>query len=129
MFPDEIPAWGDERLRAEAVSLLGVWARTRRLLRSRALANAAEGNAPVLQALEMQILIAIAVGPDQTVGELAARLELIPQTVSKALKRLRDEKLVVDAKEAGDRRTRTHCATRRGSELAEQFVRATIAEN
>ena len=75
----------------------------------------------------MQVLVALWLAKGQSVGQLAARLELRPTTVSNGLRRLHAESLVRDELDPEDRRRRRQALTKKGTRLAERFIEATQA--
>jgi DNA-binding MarR family transcriptional regulator len=74
--------------------------------------------------LDVQVLIAVWLNPDRTVGEIAEQLALIPQTASKSLRRLQDAGLVVEDIDVRNRRARRQALTRPGRKLTTAFIRA-----
>ena len=73
---------------------------------------------------ELQVLLALVIKSDQTVGELAASLELKSPTVSNAVKRLAGAKpaLVKAKADPSDARSKLLRVTAKGKALAERFL-------
>ena len=76
-----------------------------------------------LEPVDLQVLVALMLESDQAVRDLAERLSLIPQTVSKSLRRLTVAGLVVDAGSAGgDQRERRRRLSPSGRAGARRFL-------
>ena len=76
-----------------------------------------------LEPVDLQVLVALILERDQAVRDLAERLSLIPQTVSKSLRRLATAGLVVDAASAGgDQRERRRRLSPSGRAGARRFL-------
>lgn len=118
MFKTDYPDEGDKRARAVAERVLQLAVLGRLLYapskRSRRLAE--------LEPLDIQLLLALWRTPESTGGELSATLQVIPQTVSKSLRRLRTRGLIADAVANPDRRERRHAVTRAGRTAVQKFL-------
>ncbi|HLI58574.1 MAG TPA: helix-turn-helix domain-containing protein [Solirubrobacteraceae bacterium] len=76
-----------------------------------------------LEANTLQVLIAVALFPDRTVGELAQRLALAQSTTSTAVGRLQKRGLVRTTDGLGVAQPRPQRVTRSGRALIGRFVR------
>jgi len=75
----------------------------------------------------MQVLVALWLEAGQNVGQLAARLELRPTTVSNGLRRLHADSLVRAEADSQDRRRQRQALTSKGTRLADRFIRESRA--
>jgi DNA-binding MarR family transcriptional regulator len=71
---------------------------------------------------ELQILISLLGRPGQTVRQLADSLELARPTISNALRRLLDERLVKATPDPDDARSQLLSVTDAGEQLAKRFL-------
>lgn len=77
-----------------------------------------------LKPSDAQVLIALALTPRATVGELAERLALQPQSVSHALAALGDHGLVLPEVDVADSRRRRSTLTSEGRAWVDAFADA-----
>ena len=70
----------------------------------------------------MQVLVALWLEGGQSVGQLAARLELRPTTVSNGLRRLHADSLVRAEADSEDHRRHRQTLTKKGARLADRFI-------
>jgi DNA-binding MarR family transcriptional regulator len=110
---------GDKRAALTAEQVLQVAVAARRLYTPLSPGSRLHG----LEPLDLQALIALSLAPGASVGEVAAMLDVIPQTASKSLRRLRDRDLVNDAAPRPDGRERGHRLTSSGKSAVNQFLR------
>lgn len=78
-----------------------------------------------LEPFALQVLIAVQLLGEPTVGELVGELALGQGTVSTALTKLADRDLVTAAPDPADRRRQRQRITRGGRALVRRFARAT----
>jgi DNA-binding MarR family transcriptional regulator len=80
------------------------------------------GGVEGLEANALQVLVALAVGGERTVGALVERLALAQGTVSTALARLQERGLVEEALDDADKRRRVQVITQAGELLVQRFL-------
>lgn len=105
----------DRKTRASALAaLVEVAAEARRVY--------PRGRVRDLEPATLQVLLAVDLLGQPTVGELATRLVLTPQAVSGALRRLRELELVETKVSREDRRQRTARISEKGSRRVDEFL-------
>jgi DNA-binding MarR family transcriptional regulator len=118
MFRTGLAQTGDKRARALAERVLSLPVLTRRVYAPIVRARRLEG----LEPLDLQMLVALVLTPAASVAELSETLEVIPQTTSKALRRLRERDLVREARGDHDGRERRHVLTGNGRRAIQRFL-------
>ena len=114
----DYPARGDKRAQRAADQVLRLAARTRALYADSGDVMRVEP----LEALDVQVLVALWKRPATSVSDVSNTLGVRRQTVSKSLRRLRDQRLIADAPADEDRREHRHTLTRRGTSAVRRFL-------
>jgi DNA-binding MarR family transcriptional regulator len=119
LFMTDVNTRGDKREQALAARVLELALLTRRVYSSPMPHPSLDG----LEELDLQVMLALTVEPGLSVGELSARLDVLPQTMSKTLARLRKQRFTNAPLAGGDRRVRRHALSRAGRTATSRFLR------